>query len=345
MTTIMNLQYSKILLFFLQLSILVTSYQEHNKNKPYITPHHTQTNRSLCECDIQSSIYKDSDMKSVKERFDDRTSQRFQEYEERMKDKRQKRKEERDKNIQKIIEKDKMDKSLSEKVEIGCFRCGCALGGVAASVGVFGGLGIYGWKSAATATAIEGVKQASIEAGEAARIPAVIEAVIEGIKREFGVLTLGDKTLQSLYTTNAYPNASKIAHAISIEYNTQSCLLSGPTADKSICTWVLEKSEAARKIRGKVFSTYDSIEVAVKSIVSNAEPVAETAAKTASDEIIQKSIAVVDAKSAYLYSAIGYSVLAILIIVLVMIIIYLVLRYRRKKKMNKRDQYTKLLNQ
>ncbi|ETW36946.1 hypothetical protein PFTANZ_02364 [Plasmodium falciparum Tanzania (2000708)] len=44
------------------------------------------------------------------------------------------------------------------------------------------------------------------------------------------------------------------------------------------------------------------------------------------------------------YNAIGYSVLAILIIVLVMVIIYLILRYRRKKKINKKLQYTKLLN-
>ncbi|ETW58805.1 hypothetical protein PFMC_05898 [Plasmodium falciparum CAMP/Malaysia] len=53
----------------------------------------------------------------------------------------------------------------------------------------------------------------------------------------------------------------------------------------------------------------------------------------------------VKATSAHLYSAIGYSILAILIILLVMIIIYLVLRYRRKKKTNKRLQYTKLLKE
>nr|SPJ13204.1 rifin PIR protein,putative [Plasmodium sp. DRC-Itaito] len=57
------------------------------------------------------------------------------------------------------------------------------------------------------------------------------------------------------------------------------------------------------------------------------------------------AIAATHAEYAHLYSAIGYSVLAILIIVLVMIIIYLVLRYRRKKKMNKKAEYTKLLNQ
>ncbi|ETW32018.1 hypothetical protein PFFCH_00544 [Plasmodium falciparum FCH/4] len=71
-----------------------------------------------------------------------------------MNEKRQKSKEQRDKNVQKIIEKDKIEKSLTEKVEKGCLRCGCGLGGVAASVGLFGGLGTYGWKTAAIASAV-----------------------------------------------------------------------------------------------------------------------------------------------------------------------------------------------
>ncbi|CDO61575.1 rifin [Plasmodium reichenowi] len=123
----MKVHYINILLFALPLNILV-----YNKNKPSITTHHIPIYKSrvLSECDVQSSIHdKDADMKSVKEIFDRQTSQRFQEYDERMKDKRQKRKEERDENIKKIIQKDKMDKSLVEKIEKGCLRCGCALGG------------------------------------------------------------------------------------------------------------------------------------------------------------------------------------------------------------------------
>ncbi|CDO61546.1 rifin, partial [Plasmodium reichenowi] len=72
----------------------------------------------------------------------------------------------------------------------------------------------------------------------------------------------------------------------------------------------------------------------VAAEASNAAKSAEEAAITAEN-----------IKSAYLYSGIGYSILAILIIVLVIIIIYLVLRYRRKKRMNKKAQYTKLLNE
>ncbi|CDO61591.1 rifin, partial [Plasmodium reichenowi] len=159
----MKLHYPKILLFLFLLNILV----HNNKNKPSITPHHTQTNRSLCECDTQSSNYdKDADMKSVKENFDRRTSQRFEEYEERMKDKRQKRKEERDKNIQKIIEEDKREKSLAKKVEKGCLRCGCGLGGGILPVwGLVSGLWYGTWLQYLSAKALPAGIKKGIEVG------------------------------------------------------------------------------------------------------------------------------------------------------------------------------------
>nr|SPJ13205.1 PIR protein, putative [Plasmodium sp. DRC-Itaito] len=179
----MKVHYINILLFAHALNILVNTHK-----KPYITPK-IPTTRLLCECELytpanydndpemksvmdnfnkqtqqrfheydermkKSSNYdNDTEMKSVKENFDRRTSQRLRKYNERMQDKRQKRKEQRDKNIQKIIEEDKREKSLAEKVEKGCLRCGCALGGVAASVGVFGGLGVYGSEMAAATVA------------------------------------------------------------------------------------------------------------------------------------------------------------------------------------------------
>ncbi|EWC88234.1 hypothetical protein PFNF54_02979 [Plasmodium falciparum NF54] len=279
-------------------------------------------------------------MKSVKENFDRQTSKRFDEYEERMKDKRQKRKEERDKNIQEIIEKDRKDKSLAEKVEKGCLRCGCALGGVAASVGLFGGLGIYVSKSAALATAIAEGAETAKAAGEAARIPAAIDAVIKGIETKFGVSTLGGQKMETFFNTTLYTEVSKIADAVYNQY-AATCITSGNGARGPICTLAWQYSES----RGNVVSAYNSIEVAVKPIVSQAETVAERAVKTATDEAIQRSIGVVESTYAICQTAIIASVVAIIIIALVMIIIYLVLRYRRKKKMNKKLQYTKLLNQ
>ncbi|CDO61638.1 rifin [Plasmodium reichenowi] len=336
----MKLHYSKILLFVLPLNILA----HNNKNKLYITPHHTPiyTSRMLSECYIQSSLYNnDADMKSVKEHFDLQTSQRFEEYEERMKDKRQKHKEQRDRNIQKIIEKGKMEKSLSEKIEKGCFRCGCGLGGVAASVAVFGGLGIYGSKTAAIAAATDAAIAEVAAAGEAAHIPEIIKEVIAGLE-EIGVSIQGVPRLQSLFTPNTYPSASEIAHAINRQYDASSCIIGGPGARETFCSWVREIFGTAEKIPGKVNLASESIKMGVENIISNAKTVAT---KKVTATLTEQKTSEIAAACMGHQTAIIASVVALLIIALVMIIIYLVLRYRRKKKMNKKAQYTKLLNQ
>ncbi|SOV84062.1 rifin PIR protein, putative [Plasmodium reichenowi] len=342
----MKLHCSKILLFVLPINILLKlSSNAHNKNKPSITPHHTPTttSRVLSEKDIRSTNYdNDPQMKRVKQQFDDRTSQRFEEYEERMQEKRQKRKEERDENIKKIIEKDKMEKSLTEKVEIGCLRCGCGLGGVAASVGIFGTVAVKELTKAALVAAEKAAIAEGALAGEAARIQAVKSAVIAGIKKEFGVSIQGVQELQSLFTANIYTDASKITRAISIEYKTDRCLFSGPTSDNSICTWVLDKSAAARKVQRSSVSTNTLIKEAVENIISEAE---KDATKNVTATLITEKTDMVQATYASFQTAIIASVVAIIIIALVMIIIYLVLRYRRKKKMKKKAEYTKLLEE
>ncbi|SOV80443.1 rifin PIR protein, putative [Plasmodium reichenowi] len=314
----MKLNYSKILLFFILLNILVTLYQVNTHRKPHTTPRYTPryTSRILSECDVQSSIYdKNADIQSVKEQFDDRTSQRFEEYEERMKVKRQKRKEQRDKNIQKIIHKDKMEKNLAEKIEIGCLRCGCALGGVAASVGVFGGLGIYGSKNTAIAAAKAEAMVEGLAAGEAARIQTVKSAVIAGITEKFGVSIQGVHRFESLFTAENYRNATKIALAINSEYDPSSCLFGTSRADPSntICPWVMENFVSVQKIPGNQDSIYKSIEVAIENIVSDEEPIAETAAQQATNEVIQKSIDAVEFAYSGCQTAIIASVVTILI--------------------------------
>ncbi|SPJ08256.1 rifin PIR protein,putative [Plasmodium sp. DRC-Itaito] len=336
----MKLHYYNILLFFCQLNILVTSYQEHNKNKPYITTHHTATTKSrvLSKYDIQSSIYhNDRDIKSVKENFDRQTSQRLREYEERMKVKRQKRKAKRDKNIQKIIEKDKMETSLAEKVEKRCLKYGCGLGGVAASVGLFGGFGIYGWKTVALAAA----KNAAIaEVAEAGK-----NAVILGITTEFGVSTLGAQPLETVLNVIDYTDVSNISHLIYSQYETTCISIYSPTVGpEPICFPVWEKLLSGFGGQGEFVKEKNIIETAVRTIVSNAKAAAGEA-EEATTLITTEKIGAIDAISSGCQIAIIASVVAILIIALVMIIIYLVLRYRREKKMNKKADYTKLLNQ
>ncbi|SOV83887.1 rifin PIR protein, putative [Plasmodium reichenowi] len=354
----MKLYYSKILLFLLPLNILLTSYHAHNNNdKSSITRHHSPKyiSRVLSEGDIQSSNYNnDEEMKSVKERFDDRTSERFEEYEERMKEKRQKHKEERDKNIQKIIEKDKMDKLLEQKIEKGCLMCGCGLGGVAASVGIFGTVAVKELtKAAITAAMVEG-EAASKVAGAAKGAEAFKSAVIEGIKTKFGVSIQGDKALVSYFTAKDYTVVTKITQDVHNQYQS-TCLLigRGPGAgyDPSIpiCTWVAQETKAARQIQGMIqgnaVSHTNVIRTGVEKIVSNANAAAETAADTATKESIKSSTLAAESTYASCQTAIIASVVAIIIIALVMIIIYLVLRYRRKKKIKKKAEYTKLLKE
>ncbi|CDO61950.1 rifin [Plasmodium reichenowi] len=322
----MKLHYPKILLICLPLNILLTSSSNgnnnNNNNESHITPHHTQTNRSLCESDIESSIYdNDAEMKSVKENFNRQTSQRFEKYEELMQEKRQKRKEERDKNIQNIIEKDKMDKSLVEKVEKGCLRCGCGLGGVAASVGLFGGLGIYGSEMAATAVAAKA-------AGIAEGLKVGLESVIAIAKLSFD------------FPEGTIP-AIEVADLMAVGKFTDGVSLHGIFE----CISSNIKGQWGAQVYNKFFLAVDTMAKKTLTEFNEMNPIPVAAVEKAVTKGEEVAIAATHAKYTHLYSAIGYSVLAILIIVLVMIIIYLILRYRRKKKMEKKDKYTKLLNQ
>ncbi|KYN93016.1 rifin [Plasmodium reichenowi] len=320
----MKLKYSKILLFFILLNILVSSPQ---KNPSIITTHHTATtiSRVISEGDTQSSIYdNDADIKSVKENFDRQTSQRFEEYKERVKDKRQKRKEERDKNIQNIIDKDKREKSLEEKIEKGCLRCGCGLGGVAASVGLFGGLGTYGWEMSATAAAIAKVAADAKAAGDAAGV----NALIEKLKETFGIEELWGSSLADAVTTENYFDAAIIVDGVKQQYE----LLCKPLSTCDVYS------------RPYFYKSMPRDEGTL-NVVKGAKMLVEEAVKEATKVTTEFTGTETAVESSHLYSAIGYSVLVILIIVLVMIIIYLFLRYRRKKKMNKKAQYTKLLKE
>ncbi|SOV78676.1 rifin PIR protein, putative [Plasmodium reichenowi] len=334
----MKLHYSNILLFFFPLNIFLTSYHANTHKNPSITPHHTRitTSRMLSECDTQSSIYdKDAHMKSVMQQFDDRTSERLREYDERMQDKRQKHKEQRDKNIQEIVKKDKMDKSLAEKVEKGCLRCGCGLGGVAASVGLFGGLGIYGWKTTATTAAVAAAKKAAAAKGAAEGI----QKLISGLQQGFGIQDLYKTPLEKFITAETYCNADLIADGVKVYY--QTLCATDPTCGSN-------SMFMHYKSMGELKGTRAVVEAATRIVREGVDKASEETVKATAIEMTSLEAGKLEKiveTSYYSYSAIGYSVLAILIIVLIMMIIYLVLRYRRKKKMNKKAQYTKLLKE
>ncbi|ETW26826.1 hypothetical protein PFFCH_05726 [Plasmodium falciparum FCH/4] len=288
-----------------------------NKNKPYITPHTSAiTSRVLNECDLYMPNYdKDADMKSVKENFDRQSSRRFEEYEERIQEKRRKCKEQCDKDIQEIILKDKIDKSLAEKVEQGCLKCGCGLGGVAACVGLFGGLGTYGWEISATAAAYETAKQAGIQAG--------IQAVIAEIKKTNAFRDIWHVEWKNIINVSNYSTFDGLVESVNVAMDSigKPCISHG-----------YERACSGISNGGDYF-------------FSSALKASKDATALTTESTKTAKLGEVTTASSNAYGAIGYSVTVLLIIVLIMVIIYLILRYRRKKKMNKKLQYTKLLNQ
>ncbi|SCM18921.1 PIR protein, putative [Plasmodium sp.] len=349
----MKLHYTKILLFSLPLNVLLTaSSNACSNNEPCITPHTRNTTaRMLIECDIYTSFYdNDPEMKFVKENFNRQTSQRFEEYNERMIDKRQKCKEQCNKDIQKIIVKDKVQKSLAEKVEKGCLKCGCGLGGVATSVGLLGTAVVNELKRASMAAAIDSAIVKGTAEGAAKGAEAGVFKLIELIKSKLGIERIAEQALGSVFTAKDYTNVTNISGSLYVEYSS-TCLspLSRTFPDNPICANFAKLGLNEGTSQGYHLTTPDSLKLAVGNMVSEAEGAAAAeSTKVATAQIFslkKTNISAVQTEFNSYISYINASIITILIIVLVMVIIYLILRYRRKKKMKKKIQYIKLLKE
>ncbi|CDO61594.1 rifin [Plasmodium reichenowi] len=367
----MKANYVNILLFALPLNILA-----HNKNKPYSTPQHTKSNRSLCECDLYAPANYDNDpqMKGVMQQFEDRTSQRLLEYDERMKNTRQKCKDKCDKEIQKIILKDKLEKQMAEKfatldtdiqsdaiptcicetsiankVEKGCLRCGGVLGGgVAPSVGLLGGIGIHAWKIGAPAAAeaaakIEAAVQGAIE-GNAVGMN-FVNSYLENMVSKVLIPDLSKKMSSIGY----YADVTKLSGHIVKKYNT-TCSL-GCT---NVPEWMEFKYNVGILIEADDGSTItQTAEKAVQEFMESVVRMAKKEADIKTAQVIAdktpifttRNIDAVNTAYGGCQTSIIASVVAIVVIVLIMVIIYKILRYRRKKKMKKKLQYIKLLEE
>ncbi|ETW38858.1 hypothetical protein PFTANZ_00436 [Plasmodium falciparum Tanzania (2000708)] len=374
------IHYINILLFELPLNILVYNQRNHKS-----TTHHTlkiPITRLLCECDIYTSIYdNDPQMKEVMQQFEDRTSQRFHEYDERMKTTRQKCKEQCNKEIQKIILKDKLEKelmdkivtldtdiqndaiptcicekSLADKVEKTCLKCGGVLGGgVTPAWGLISGIVYTGWKAAALAAAKELAEKAGAAAGEAAGIKEGIKVVMKGLLTDFRLSTQAVQKIGLVFDGTNYYDASYITEAVYAKIN-GTCLPGFPAYGRSripviyqaFCDSMLEKPLLTHNVLDRDLIK-SNIETYVQKIVSDAKftaaATAETAAEEATNLAMETNTAAVNATYAGYQTPIIASIVAIVVIVLIMIIIYLVLRYRRKKKMKKKLQYIKLLEE
>ncbi|KNG74067.1 rifin [Plasmodium falciparum IGH-CR14] len=309
----MKVHYINILLFSLPLNILIYNQRNHNSTTPH-TPK-IPTTRSLCECELYELANYDSDpeMKRVMQQFEDRTTQRFHEYDEKMQSKRIQCKERCDKEIQKIILKDKLEKelmdkfatlqtdiqsdaipicvcekSIADKVEKGCLRCvGVFGGGVMPGFGTIGGTALYALNQLKPAVFKAAIK-AALEEGAAEISAAGIEA--------------GDAAGIHLQNGSTYGTPANIA----IPQRFGELLKRADVA-----------SDAAAKI----------------------------AREGATNAIKAQETALIEGGFNNSITSIYVSIIAIAVIVLIMVIIYLILRYRRKKKMKKKLQYIKLLEE
>ncbi|SCM18771.1 PIR protein, putative [Plasmodium sp.] len=333
------LHYCKVLLFSFPLNILM-----HNKNKSYITPKHTRNTRLLCECELYTSIYDDDpEMKKVLQDFDRQTSQRFKEYNGRMQEKRKNCKEQCDKDIQKIILKDKIEKqmeekfsaletnidsndlptcicnkTLADKVEKRCLKCTQNLGGVVApSSGVLGGiaeLGLSAWKTAALAAA----KKAAITEG-AVKGLAKVEAMgltnfIKEMNSAFCLKELDVKLLETVFFQQKLDNFSKLAHSICVQCN-DNYGLAVTRNSCAICNFD-EALECTVFSSGAKYSDKATLLKEINSILSRSK---DAAAFKAADITIEETTAIETAKKVaiettcmYCHTAIIASIVAIL---------------------------------
>nr|SPJ13231.1 rifin PIR protein,putative [Plasmodium sp. DRC-Itaito] len=217
---------------------------------------------SLCECNLYMPNYHvDPEMKEVIDNINRQTSQRCHEYDDRMKEKRQKCKDRCDKEMQKIILKDKLEKqmeqqlttletkidtndvptcacekSIADKVENNCLKCGYRLDGVASSLGLLGRMGIYALKTTATAAAMEYATKKGIEAG----VKAVIAKIVDG-HSIFSIVLKVD--LSKFITGTNYNSISALVKAVNTAIDLSGNTCKVKTADNVIAFSSLSNGE------------------------------------------------------------------------------------------------------
>ncbi|ETW42371.1 hypothetical protein PFNF135_03254 [Plasmodium falciparum NF135/5.C10] len=284
-------------------------------------------------------------MKRVMQQFVDRTTQRFHEYDERMKTTRQKCKDQCDKEIEKIILKDKLEKeiteklttletkidtndiptcicekSLADKTEKFCLNCSKNMGAIAPWWGLVCGVGYAGWSHYVPIA----VAKAAMDAG--------MNVVILFLKG-FGVKKVTAVIFKEISSTGQYANIINFGNIINTELKAVCAAMSSSPGNGAISA-----GKCMIVQNGKVSAvSAESVSRAVKTFAKKAADTAE--AKAVEVTTTYKSI------TSSLTNTIIASIIAIVVIVLIMVIIYLILHYRRKKKMKKKLQYIKLLEE
>ncbi|SOV80434.1 rifin PIR protein, putative [Plasmodium reichenowi] len=371
----MKVHYINILLFSLSLNILSLSSEIYNKRNHILILHKaTTTSRMLCECELYAPANYDNDleMKSVMENFSKQTEQRFHEYDDRMKEKRKQCKDKCDKEIQKIILKDKLEKqiaqqlttldtnittediptcicekSVADKVEKGCLRCGGILGAAMPELGSIGGsllYALYAWKPVALKVATQYAIDKGLAFGKVYGDMKGMQIVIHYLK-DFYVKDLFPGIYQSILKINHYTEVRSFASAIVTQHKA-TCNLNTASATCELFSSKFGMS-TVNGVRGT--PAVNAVPKVLNGIVEGAEKTAQAVADAESTRITavitKKQTGLIEGGFNSTITSIYAAIIAIVVIVLIMVIIYLILRYRRKKKMKKKLQYIKLLEE
>ncbi|EUT88195.1 hypothetical protein PFAG_01655 [Plasmodium falciparum Santa Lucia] len=334
----MRIHYINMFLFSLMFNILLNVNKNHY-NTTLHTPNTTKipTTRLLCECELYAppNYNNDPEMKQVMDNFDRHTQQRFHEYEQRMIKNRKECKEQCEQNIQKLILKEKIqkelkkklsalqidisthdiptcvcEKSLADKTEKFCLKCGYGLGGALTAWEIFGYTGIYGWANYAALLAHE----AGVKAG--------IKAVIDMLSSLPGLKKLSTVDFSKMINATNFDRPMEL---VNIVKGLSNGLCKTPNSSKELfCAFT--NMDNGKQLAGYIDSFYES-------------------GMTQASNVQAPKVAFIKTTIADLSYNMIFSGITIFVIVLVMVIIYLILRYRRKKKMKKKLQYIKLLKE
>ncbi|CDO61678.1 rifin [Plasmodium reichenowi] len=373
----MKVHYINILLFALSLNIL-----EHNQRKHKSTTPHTpkiSTTRLLCECELYAPANYDNDpqMKEVMQQFEDRTSQRFHEYDDHMKTTRQKCKDKCDKEIQKIILKDKLEKqmeqqlttletkidtddiptcvcekSMADKVEKGCLRCGGILGVAMPELGAMGATALYTlsqWKPYALYAATKYALAKGVAKGAIAGKDAGMNVIIEVLTKK-GIAKYCPQIFGQIQKIEHFTDLNNFADLIIAKYKGICAMTGAFNADKdAMCMDFGLKLGTRASINEYGIPETELVPQLLEFLSGKAKGTADFKAGevsfATSSKIIAKQTTTINTTYTSWQTAINASAVAIVVIVLILVIIYLVLRYRRKKKMKKKLQYIKLLEE
>ncbi|ETW56942.1 hypothetical protein PFUGPA_01070 [Plasmodium falciparum Palo Alto/Uganda] len=353
--------YNILLFSFTLIILLLSSSQVNIEMNRHNTAHiknrePTKSYRSLCECELYTSFYDDDpEMKEIMHDFDRQTSKRFEEYNERMNKNRQKCKEQCDRDIQNIILKDKIakglkqqlttletnidtndiptcvcDKSVADKVEKTCLKCGGVLGGAVPELGLLCGYGAYELVQAAIAAGIASAKKEAIQVG----IGEGIKVALQELTSKLYMPTINGKLLSVFINANNFKDPNFFSGPIMADYVHMKA--SGIDKSGSVLSFI----DLADKVKeGRAMQI---ISATSSDIARSAEQAAERVTTETTKTLTLQKTAEATSVSAIFSNPMVISFIVVVIIVIILLIIYLILRYRRKKKMKRKLQYIKL---